>query len=119
MEILITKTAESFHVPPGVGKALVAAELAVEIKPLPPSKPVPQTKWSPLRTDGGAYPPILHTKCATCGNTSTTESQRGTAHLSARFAHCGVVETCPDDMAELYLALYREWESNLAKNRRR
>src|SRR5208283_252239 len=103
-------TLESFHVPPGVGRALIAAGVARQVMPVV-TKPTPQTRWRPLRAEGGMYPPALHHSCSSCGMNGTTESQRGTAHISARFCHCGVVDTCPEDVAELYLALYREWES--------
>jgi len=101
-----------FDVPPGLAEALLAQGY-VKIEPVVKAA-VPNAQWAArqgVREADYQFPPYLVYSCSTCGNRQTTESKRGTAHLSAELRHCGVVDRCPEDVAAKYLELFNEWKS--------
>ncbi len=81
-------------------------------------KPAPNLQWN---AQPGRFiqdyecPPLLIHSCATCGHRGYTESTIGTAHSTTVVRHCGIAESCPDDVAEKYLRLFREWKSKSKK----
>lgn len=101
-------TKEVFHVPSGIGKALIATGVVEEyIEAAPPIQPV---QW--LVINGGAageYEPYLKVRCPECHKESVTESKVGTAHKTLLFRHCRRVDTCPTDVAERYLAAFNHF----------
>src|SRR5260370_39648167 len=93
---------EIYHVPTGVGKALINAGLAEEVTIQ--IKKLPDSKWS---AQSGRFlqdyecPPFVMHSCSTCTQKSCVGPTNGTAHLTV-VRHCGVAETCPADVAEAY-----------------
>jgi len=102
----------AFDVAAGLAEALLAqgyVKVESEIK-----RPTPNAQWaarSGIREGDYQHPPVLFYNCSTCGNLHTTESQKGTAHTSAEFRHCGTVDRCSDDVAAKYEELFKEWKS--------
>ena len=113
-----TNVREQFHVPSGIGKALILTGVVEEV--LPPPKTTLPRKWVALvGAMEGQYPPIVRFSCPNCGQSGYTESKRGTAHKSAQFFHCGTVETCPDAVVEHYVALWKQYMAQFDRKRRR
>jgi hypothetical protein len=112
-----TNPGEQFHVPSGVGKALILTGVVEEV--LPPAKPLAlPTKWSASTIGEGSYAPVIKFSCPNCPKSGFQESEFGTAHKTARFAHCGRTETCPDAVAETYLTLWKAYQSTVRTRRR-
>ena len=113
-----TNVREQFHVPSGIGKALIATGVVEEV--VLPAKPVAASvvRWSAFVSAPpyDMYPPVVSYKCSGCNQSGHQESQRGTAHQTAKFMHCGKTEVCPADVAEKYLTL---WNQYAARTRRR
>lgn len=115
---------EQYHVPTGVGRLLVDRGLAVEVKPEP--KPLAPTRWiATFGSSSNIYPPIIKVSCPNCNQSSYAESVHGTAHEAITFRHvCGPAETCPDDVADQYIEMFKTWRQNdkaaraAARNRR-
>jgi hypothetical protein len=106
-----------FDVAAGLAEALLAqgyVKIEPEIK-----RPTPNAQWAArpgVREGDYQGPPKLFYSCSACGNLHTTESQKGTAHISAEFRHCGVVDRCPEDVAAKYQELFNEWKSRSRKS---
>ncbi len=81
-------------------------------------KPAPNLTWG---AQPGRFiqdyecPPLLVHSCSTCGTKGYTESQVGTAHKTIVVRHCGVAETCPEDVAAVYLRLFSQWKAKSRK----
>jgi hypothetical protein len=106
---------DQFHVPSGIGKALILTGVVEEV--LPTAKPIYPAKWSAnIGAMEGQYPPIIRHSCPTCGQSGYTESRFGTAQVTAKFHHCGRIDTCPPEVAENYLAL---WATYAQRQKRR
>ncbi len=81
-------------------------------------KPAPNLQW---QAQQGRFiqdyecPPLVIFSCSTCGAKGYTESQTGTAHKTTVVRHCGVVETCPDDVAAVYSRVFSQWKAKSKK----
>lgn len=100
--------AERFHVPSGIGKALIATGVIEEY--LPPAKPFEPVRWNVVvGALQGLYPPDVRVSCPMCGKSQNTESQKGTAD-QAVFTHCaGLREECPAEVSRKYQQRWQEW----------
>ena len=119
---------ETYHVPTGVGKAMIHAGFAEEVVP-PVTKPVPNTTWAVrdgARVEDFVYPPVIYAKCSHCGKSEWQSSQKGTAHLTMRYRHLagcagvvipGVPEQVPDHIAQEYMKRWTAYQS-LSRNRK-
>jgi hypothetical protein len=113
---------ERFHVPSGIGKAMIHAGLAEEY--LPPAKPFEPVRWNVVvGALQGLYPPDVRASCPMCGKSQNTESQKGTAD-QAVFTHCaGLREECPTEVSREYQKHWLNWRKEfqpklLAKEQR-
>jgi hypothetical protein len=99
---------ERFHVPSGIGKALIATGVIEEY--LPPAKPWEPVRWSVVQGAlQGLYPPSVRAYCPNCGKCDVTDSQKGTADR-AEFTHCkGEREECPTEVSRDYQRLWQAW----------
>ena len=78
------------------------------------AKPIPNSKCGlklGTRVEDYQYPPMLFWSCSTCGGRHWTEIEIGTAHKTSIARHCGVVETCPPEIAAQYEKIFAEWHS--------
>ena len=124
---------ERFHVPIGIGKALILTGVVEEY--LPPAKPWQPVKWVvALGAMEGMYPPIINFSCPNCGKTAHNESNKGSAHTNdcnvrgsnapLTFTHCnGVAEEIPESVSREYQRLWLNWRKEfqpklLAKEQR-
>jgi hypothetical protein len=97
-----TNPNERFHVPPGIGKALILTGTVEEVRPEVKS-------WQPMRwtlgfADYGEGAPIIHYNCPNDGCTAKAgriESATGKAHLKA-ISHCAGTELPPAAVVEKY-----------------
>src|ERR1700726_2628057 len=100
-----TDPKERFHVPSGIGKALILTGVVEEVTPamLIVEKPWLPVRWWVAYIGMDETEPVVFVQCPNCGKTEHTTSMKGTAH-TAKFFHCtGYAETCPKDVAEKYL----------------
>jgi len=106
MQLRIKGTTEVFHVESSLGRALLAIkDSPVEIPTPPKPKPFfPRTTWS-IEQGLITGTPAIYAHCATCSKNAHITGR--TAHLTQKFAHCGVQENVPPDMAQA-------WEKVLA-----
>jgi hypothetical protein len=128
-----TDPKERFHVPSGMGKAMIAAGIAEEY--LPPAKPWQPTAWTVgLGAMQGMYPPIIHFNCPNCAAVRQNESNKGTAHTNdcnvkgstapLAYMHCnGLTEEIPESVSREYQKLWLNWRKEfqpklLAKEQR-
>jgi hypothetical protein len=114
-----TDPKDRFHVPSGMGKAMIEHGIAEEY--LPPVKPYQPTKWVvTLGAMEGMYPPIVHFSCPNCGSTKHTESNKGTANTNDSnvqgsnaplvYTHCnGFAEEIPESVSRDYQRLWLNW----------
>ena len=98
-----TDANEVFHVPTGIGKALILTGTVEEY--IPPVKPDQPTHWSIFTGPVGEYAPILQAKCPTCLAVSTWENATG----KAPFVHHIGQEFCPANVLENYHAAVNRW----------
>jgi hypothetical protein len=114
-----TNPNDNFHVPSGIGKALILTGVVEEVVVAPKFDPlfVKPTKWNVIAFDPelSSQSPILAWQCESCHQSGTQESVRGTAHKTAVFNHCGGSEKCPADVAAQY---ERAWEVYEAARRK-
>ena len=108
-------TKEEYHVPSGVGKAMIHAGLAEEVVAAAP-KQTPKTNWSASegRYAGIDYqfPPFVHCTCSTCGQRQWVENPKSFA-----FRHCGVAEQIPNTVLEDYERLLRAYQARSKKKK--
>jgi hypothetical protein len=113
---------EEYHVPSGVGKALVTAGLAEEVLPKIETKP-PNTKWSAREGHfAGDYQfePFIQAGCDTCGGNIRMSGP--TCYKTQALSHggaCGIVkgDFAPQDVVNEFLRL-REAYYKRSRNRR-
>lgn len=101
---------ERFHVPSGIGKALIATGVVEEVTHamLEAEKPYRPVRWWVGFLATGDTEPVIFVSCPNCGKNEHTTSVKGTAH-TAKFFHCtGYQETCPKDVAEKYLKFWAD-----------
>ena len=99
------------HVQNDVGRALIAAKLAVEI-PSEVKRLVPDTTWIVRPGEGKDRPPFLYAYCATCSHKAMLEGP--TVHKTGKFHHavpCGAPESCPPDVAKEYIKTLADFKS--------
>jgi hypothetical protein len=103
-----TAAKERFHVPSGIGKALLATGVIEEY--VAPAKPFEAVRWTvnPGALQG-QYPPIVRAHCPNCNRNEYTESNKGTADQMI-FLHCKGRETCPPEVRGEYQSLWRRWQ---------
>jgi hypothetical protein len=97
-----TDPRERYHVPTGVGKAMIRAGLAEEV--LPEVRPWQPMKWSLAFADYGEGAPIICFNCPNDGCTAKAgriESTTGKAHLKA-ISHCAGDQLPPADVVSKY-----------------
>jgi hypothetical protein len=108
-----------YNVPQEVGQKLVAAGLAVEV--VAPVEPVRNANVTWQVVDGAKvgdflYPPEIKAFCSGCGNPQWQSSNKGTAHLTMKYRHCGRLEEVPAHIAEEYL---KRWTAYISRSRRK
>jgi hypothetical protein len=107
-------TNEQYHVPSGVGKAMIHAGLAEEVVAAA-QKQTPKTNWSASegRHAGIDYqfPPFVHVGCSTCKQSRWVENVTPTF----TFRHCGVAEQIPNTVLAQYGALLRAYKARSKK----
>jgi hypothetical protein len=96
-------TKEVFHVPTGIGKALILTGAVEEY--IPPVKPDQPTLWQIFSGGFGDTPPILKASCPVCKASMTTENATG----KVPFSHHIGPEYCPSDVLENYFAAMNRW----------
>src|SRR6267142_2753754 len=94
------------HVPNDIGRALIDAKLAVEVKP--PAKPVPNTTWEVRQGLNPEHGPYLAAHCSTCGQNACSGGPKTSQTM--KFLHCGIVENVPQYVARNYDKQYRDWQ---------
>jgi hypothetical protein len=99
MQLRNIGSTEIYHVPTGVGKALIAAKMAEEVVPVVKQLP-PASTWETRLGERDGFPPYLYVHCSTCGNSQSGEGP--TVHKTAKFLHCRIVESCPPHIAKEY-----------------
>jgi len=103
-----TNAKDRFHVPSGIGKALIATGVIEEV--VAPQKPDQPVKW--FVSAGalqGAYPPMVCVRCPNCNRNDHAESNKGTADEMV-FLHCKGRETCPPEVRGEYQSQWRRWQ---------
>jgi hypothetical protein len=114
-----TDARERFHVPSGIGKALILTGVVEEY--VAPPKPMQAVRWTvngggPVRAPGTG--PTIHVSCPNCGKSQTQHSDRGTAHETAQFIHCGTIrEKLPEDIADQYKDLWKLYAARSGKKK--
>jgi hypothetical protein len=93
------------HVQNDIGRALIDAKLAVEVKP--PAKKAPNTNWE-ICLGAAQDPPFIKAYCGNCGQPSFCGGQ--TAPMM-KFLHCGIVETPPPATAKQYERQFQAWKN--------
>jgi len=108
-----------YNVPQEVGQKLVAAGLATEV--VAPVEPVRYANVTWQVVDGAKvgdflYPPEIKAFCSGCGNPQWQSSNKGTAHLSMKYRHCGRLEEVPTHIAEQYL---KRWTAYISLSKKK
>ena len=107
-------TKEQYHVPSGIGKAMIHAGLAEEVIPVVAAR-TPSTTWKALQgpvLGDYQYPPVIYFSCSSCGNRGSFEGP--TAHETQVFRHCHDAEKTPKAVAAQYVALLKGTEGSRA-----
>jgi hypothetical protein len=111
----------AYHVPSGIGKALIASGVAVEVLPNATPKQTGTLTWTAARgpavADTEMPPCIFFSVCPAC-NSEAGYSKGATAHLTQRVFHCGAFEAVPAYVGEQYVALYKEFKQRQEKKKR-
>jgi hypothetical protein len=103
-----TNVKDRFHVPSGIGKALIATGVIEEV--IPPAKVLLPVKWSvSLGALQGQFPPMVWASCPNCGRNAHTDSNKGTADQMT-FLHCQGAEPVPYEIAAQYQELWSKWQ---------
>jgi hypothetical protein len=107
-----------FHVPTSVGKALVLSGVAVEVLPTVNPKLGGTLDWAarrgPAVGDTEDPPYIVYSTCPSCG-CKAGWMHGPTVHLTQRIFHCNAYEAVPKEVAEQYVALYRDFKRRQAR----
>jgi hypothetical protein len=109
MHLRNKETGEEFHVPSGMGKALVATGTVEEVIPIP--GPEVTVEWSVRKgqvIEDYVLPPVISWHGG--GNFGHHASMDGMSHLKCKSYVPGLKQqTCPKHIAEEYLRLYADW----------
>jgi hypothetical protein len=109
-----------YHVPSGIGRALVLAGVAVEILPAAVPKLSASLDWSAIRgpaiADTEQPPYIAYSSCPACGKASGI-MYGPTVHITQKIFHCNGFETVPAHVAEKYVALYKDFKRRQERKR--
>jgi hypothetical protein len=107
-------TNEQYHVPSGVGKAMIHAGFAEEVVAAAP-KQTPRTNWSANEGRYAGidyqYPPFVYVNCSTCSQRQWVEN----VSPAFAFRHCGVVEKIPNTIQADYDRLVRAYKARSKK----
>ena len=107
-------TNEQYHVPSGVGKAMIHAGFAEEVVVAAP-KQTPRTNWSANEGRYAGidyqYPPFVYVNCSTCSQRQWVEN----VSPAFAFRHCGVVEKIPNTVLTQYQALLQAYKTRSKK----
>jgi hypothetical protein len=114
----VGSTDPAFHVTSGIGKALIASGVAVEVLPTAAPKQTGTLEWTASRgpsvADTELPPAIFFSACPACR--SEAGYMKGpTVHLTGRVFHCGQFETVPTHVAEHYVQLYKKFKHRQAR----
>ena len=111
----------AYHVPSGIGKALIASGVAVEVLPIAVPKMSGTLEWDarrgPAIADTEQPPFIAHSSCPACGKSSGIV-YGPTAHLTQKVFHCNAYETVPQQVGEQYVKLYQDFKNRQARKKR-
>ena len=104
-----TNPSDRFHVPSGLGKALIAAGVVEEYRP-------PLPAWLPMRWAASVAEwdgePFIGYSCPNCSaKQGRITSKVGTAHQNA-ISHCAGKEFAPRDVVEKYKRLWDVYAKN-------
>jgi len=91
---------EPFDCAAGMAAGLFASGAFIKVKPVI-KQAIPNTTWEIRAGEKVEWPPYLYCFCATCA--SRQHSEGPTVHKTAKFLHCGVVESCPPEIAKHYV----------------
>jgi hypothetical protein len=97
-----TNPNEQFHVPSGIGKALILTGTVEEV--VPEVRPWQPMKWTLGATDFGYGAPLIYYNCPNDGcaaKAGRIESATGKAHLRA-ISHCAGTEHAPAEVVSQY-----------------
>ena len=115
---------ERFHVPSGVGKALIASGLLEEYLPVDHvlrNLYVP-LKWCVIREgDIGDGIPVIFAKCAMCDKAVYSKSRNGRAHITGAPFSCMHFNGArpPKDVVELYKRVWALYAKQIAAPRKK
>jgi len=101
------KAGRILHVDNAIGRDLIARGEAVEV--VPPKKTIPQTTWEVRQSPIPEHGPYLAAHCETCGLNCCCAGPNATK--TAKFLHCGVVESVPDYVAKNYDKQHKAWQA--------
>jgi hypothetical protein len=110
-----------YNVPQEVGQKLVAAGLAVEVVAASaPELAYAEILWQVrdgAKVEDFLYPPEIFAKCSRCGNPTWQSSQKGTAHQTMQYRHCGGrVEEVPEHIAQEYT---KRWAAYISLSKKK
>ena len=125
-----TNSRDRFHVPAGIGKALLLTGVVEEVPVVKPGTdydPKLAVRWIALQgSSSGVYPPILRAICPQCKAEAWSDPESGTAHKTMVLRHtalCGYSgEACvslPEDVKATYLTLFKQWKERQGRRTRR
>jgi hypothetical protein len=108
----------AYHVTSGVGKALIAAGVVVEVLPTATPKQTGTLEWTAARgpavADTEMPPAIFFSACSACR--SESGYMKGpTVHITGKVFHCGQFEKVPAGVAEQYVQLYKKFKQRQAR----
>lgn len=108
----------AYHVPSGVGKALVASGVAVEVLPAAQIRQAGTLTWTAVRgpavADTEDVPAIMFSACSSC-RSEAGYMKGATVHLTGKVFHCGFSEPVPPHVAEQYVELLRKFKQRQAR----
>jgi hypothetical protein len=104
---------DRFHVPAGIGKALLLTGVVEEVPLVRPGivfDPNLAVKWTVLAN--GVYPPVLRAVCPQCKSETMADPQSGNAHKFLALRHvCGYAgDQIPPEVVVQYVALHKQWK---------
>ena len=111
----------AYHVTSGVGKALIAAGVAVEVLPTLTPKQTGSLTWTAARgpavADTEMPPAIFFSGCPAC-RLEAGYIKGPTAHLTQRIFHCGFSESVPKEVGDQYVQLQQDFKNRQARKQR-
>ena len=122
MKIKYVNSGLEEHVSNEIGKFAVKAGIAIEVVAAEKPPAYAEVTWA-VR-DGAQvgdylYPPEIFARCSLCGTPMWQSSQKGTAHLTMQYRHCGNrwPEQVPEHIAQEYLKRWKAYQT-LSRNRK-